>query len=129
MFSIVNIIKYLTFISYLGFFISSISGFNELSNNFELCKLLVSVLIFLNIPIIGFIEYTNREEDTLITSHYSRSYALFIMSLMVIGISPIGIGFGIYGIVISISNLLLGVFNCSDTITHPEMPNINNQQN
>ena len=45
MFRLIDIIKYLTFISYIGFIISGISGFVEVSNTFELCKLLVSLII------------------------------------------------------------------------------------
>ena len=36
---------------------------------------------------------------------------LMIMSLMIIGLSPIGIGFCIYGIIVSIVNFFLGLFN------------------
>ena len=34
MFRLIDIIKYLTFISYIGFIISGISGFVEVSNTF-----------------------------------------------------------------------------------------------
>jgi hypothetical protein len=128
MFGIINIVKYLTFISYIGLFISSISGFTEVSNNeFDLCKLMISVLVFINIPIIIFVEYSNKEVDVEPVIHYTRAYSQIIMSLLVIGISPIGIGFGIYGVILSISNLMLGVFNCTHKLDHPVIPPIQEQ--
>jgi len=127
MFGIINIVKYLTFISYIGLFISSISGFTEVSNEFDLCKLMISVLIFINIPIIIFVEYSNKDVDVEPIIHYSRAYSQIIMSLLVIGISPIGIGFGIFGVILSICNLMLGVFNCTHNLDHPVMPPIQDQ--
>tara|TARA_B110001469_G_C9616571_1_gene307030 strand:+ start:895 stop:1281 length:387 start_codon:yes stop_codon:yes gene_type:complete len=123
MFGIINIVKYLTFISYIGLFISSISGFIDVSNNeFDLCKLMISLLVFINIPVVLFVEYSNKDVDVEPVIHYSRSYCQIIMSLLVIGISPVGIGFGIYGVVISVSNLMLGIFNCTDILDNPVMP-------
>ena len=123
MFQLTTIVKYLTFISYLGLFISSISGIIVVSNDtFDLCKLMISLLVFTNIPVILFVEYTNKDVDIEPVIHYSRAYSQIIMSLLIIGISPIGIGFGIYGVITSISNLMLGVFNCTDNLEHPIMP-------
>ena len=49
MFDIENLSKYLTFLSYIGFLISSISGLVQVSNNFDVCNVLVSILVFFNI--------------------------------------------------------------------------------
>ena len=127
MFSLVDIVKYLTFISYIGFIISSISGFIEISNNFELCKCMISVLIIINVPIIIYVEIVNKNTSNMSLIHYIRSYTQFIISLLVLGISPIGVGFGIYGITMFIINLLMGVFDCNNDINHPVMinPNLN----
>ena len=62
------------------------------------------------------IEYYNKDIDVEPVIHYSRAYSQIIISLLVIGISPIGIGFGMYGVIISISNLMLGVFNCTNNL-------------
>jgi hypothetical protein len=123
MFSLVDIVKYLTFISYIGFIISCISGFYELTKTFDLCKCMISVLIILNVPVIMYVELINKNTSNMTLIHYTRSYAQFIISLLIIGVSHIGVGFGIYGITMCIANLLLGVFDCDDTINHPVMVN------
>ena len=126
MFSLVNIVKYLTFISYIGFIVSSISGFLEITTTFDLCKCMISVLIFINVPIIIYSELINKNTSNMALIHYIRSYTLFIISLLIIGLSHIGVGFGIYGITMCIANLLMGVFDCEDSINHPVMVNTNN---
>jgi hypothetical protein len=123
MFSLVDIVKYLTFISYIGFSISCISGFSEITKTFDLCKCMISVLILINVPIIIYVEIVNKNFSNLALIHYIRSYAQFIISLLIIGLSHIGVGFGIYGITMCVANLLLGVFDCENTINHPAMIN------
>lgn len=123
MFSLVDIVKYLTFISYIGFIISSISGFYEIATNFDLCKCMISVLIIINVPVIMYAELINENTSNMNIIHYARSYIQFIISLLIIGLSHIGVGFGIYGITMCIANLLMGVFDCDDTINHPVMVN------
>ena len=59
--------------------------------------------------------------------HYIRSYIQFIISLLIIGLSHIGVGFGIYGITMCIANLLMGVFDCNNNINNPVI--INPSQN
>jgi hypothetical protein len=129
MFSLVNIVKYLTFISYIGFIVSSISGFLEITTTFDLCKCMISVLIFINVPIIIYSELINKNTSNMALIHYIRSYTLFIISLLIIGLSHIGVGFGIYGITMCIANLLMGVFDCEDSINHPVIVNTNNDSN
>lgn len=123
MFSLVDIIKYLTFISYIGFIISCISGFAEISTTFDLCKCMNSVLILLNVPVIIYGELINKNTSNMSLIHYTRSYIQFIISLLIIGLSHIGVGFGIFGITMCIANLLMGVFECNDNLNHPVMVN------
>ena len=128
MFELIDIIKYLTFISYIGFIISGISGFVEVSNTFELCKLLISLILITNVPLIIYIEITSHDKVDMRVIHYSRSYSQLILSLMSIGLSNIGIGFSIFGLTMFISNLLLGIFDYDDNQVHPIIvnPNDNN---
>jgi hypothetical protein len=131
MFGLIDIIKYLTFISYIGFIISSISGFIDISNTFDLCKLLVSIIIVTNVPIIIYAELTSISKADMRVIHYGRSYSQLILSLMVMGLSNIGIGFSIFGLTMFIANLLLGIFDCDNRIhpiiVNPHNVNINNQ--
>lgn len=131
MFDLIDIIKYLTFISYIGFIISGISGFVEVSNTFELCKLLISLILITNVPLIIYIEITSHDKADMRLIHYSRSYSQLILSLMTIGLSNIGIGFSIFGITMFIANLLLGIFDYDDNQVHPIIvnPNDNNAIN
>ena len=125
MFSLVEIVKYLTLISYLGFIISSISGFISLSNEFDLCKCMISTIIIINVPIMIYVEFVNKNTSNMLLIHYIRSYIQIIISLLIIGLSHIGVGFGIYGFTMFLANLLLGVFDCDDEETHPVIVNPN----
>jgi len=127
MFRLIDIIKYLTFISYIGFIISGISGFVEVSNTFILCKLLVSLILITNVPLIIYAEITLHDKADMRVIHYSRSYSQLILSLLAMGLSNIGVGFSIFGLTIFISNLLLGIFDCDDNRVHPTLVNPNNQ--
>jgi len=126
MFSLVDIVKYLTFISYIGFIVSCISGFAEISTKFDLCKCMISVLIFMNVPVILYGELINQNTSNMTHIHYIRSYIQFVISLLIIGLSHIGVGFGIYGFTMFVVNFLMGVFDCDNSIK-PVMinPNIN----
>jgi hypothetical protein len=128
MFGLIDIIKYLTFISYGGFIISSITGFIEVSETFDLCKLLVSIIIVTNVPLIIYAEIVSQSKTDMRLIHYGRSYSQLLLSLMIMGLSNVGIGFSIFGLTMFISNLLLGIFDCDNRI-HPIIvnPNDNNQ--
>lgn len=129
MFSLVDIVKYLTFISYIGFIVSCISGFAEIATSFDLCKCMISVLIFLNVPVILYGELINKNTSNMTHIHYIRSYIQFVVSLLIIGLSNLGVGFGIYGFTMFIVNLLMGVFDCNNNINHPVMINPNTNDN
>ena len=118
MFRLIDIIKYLTFISYIGFIISGISGFVDVSNTFILCKLLVSLILIINVPLIIYAEITLYDKADMKVIHYSRSYSQLILSLLTMGLSNIGIGFSIFGLTIFIANLLLGIFDCENNSIH-----------
>ena len=125
MFKLIDIIKYLTFISYFGFIISAISGFINVSETFDICKLLLSIVVITNTPLIMYVEITKHNADLKVI-HYGRAYSQLVTSLMIMGLSNIGLGFSIYGLTIFISNLLLGVFDCDDNRVHPTIDNPNN---
>ena len=111
MLALTDIIKYLSFISYFGFIVSSISGFINISNNFDICKFIISLIVILNVPIIIYIEVINKNNENIKLIHYIRAYIQIIISMLIIGLSHIGVGFGIYGLFMGLSNLMMGVFN------------------
>jgi len=125
MFKLIDIIKYLTFISYFGFMISSISGFICVSESFDLCRLLVSIIVITNTPLVIYLDISNKNNADLKVIHYARAYSQLVTSLMIMGLSNIGLGFSLYGLTMFISNLLLGVFDCDNRV-HPTIDNPNN---
>lgn len=116
MFSLCSIVKYFTLMCYVGLFITSISGFYETSKSVNICTILNSIILFINVPIILYFEIINKNKEIIQIVHYGRAYVILIMALISIGISHIGIGFGVYAIIISLANLFLGVFDCDDEI-------------
>ena len=113
MFDVVTLAKYFSIICYVGFFISSITGFIAISKDFNLCEFMISLIVLTNVPIITFFELINKNKHSVQLLHYGRSYLMLILSLLVMGLSHVGLGFSMYGIILFIVNLLLGVFNCT----------------
>ena len=114
MFDITNITKYLTIIAYIGFLVSSISGFVEVTKEFNLCEMMISIVIIVNIPVIIFFELTNTLEDYVSKANYFRGYILIISSLLILGLSPVGAGIGVYSMLVGCINLFIGIF-CVDS--------------
>lgn len=129
MFGLDEIIKYLSFIAYIGFLVSSISGFLEINENFDVCKLIISIIVLINVPLFLYIEIYKFQEADVNIRYYFRAYNHFIISLLLLGVSHIGLGFGIYGIILVFANLFLGVFDYNSTNVHPVMNNPNAEQN
>ena len=129
MFSLVDIVKYLTFISYIGFIVSGISSFADIETTFDLCKCMISILIFINVPVILYCELINQNTSNMAHIHYIRSYIQFVISLLIIGLSHIGVGFGIYGFTMFIINFLMGIFDCDNSINQSVMVNPNTNEN
>ena len=124
MFEIAKTVKFLTLISYIGFIISSLSGFVIISNKFNISIMMSSLIVLLNMVVFMFLDITNKLEDYINRTFYLRAYILIMVSLIVMGISPIGIAFGIYGLIIGFMNIFMGVFYIDST-----QININNTQN
>ena len=87
-------------------------GFVEVNKDFDLCKLLVSSIVFIHTIITLFIEYINKNKDEMKIIHFARSYNLFVLSLLIIGLSHVGTGFGIFSFAMGLTNLFMAVFDC-----------------
>ena len=111
MFETEIISKIITILAYIGLFISSITGFISLSGNYNGSVMMTSIVILLSsLLIIVVVELYNMLNFTQKQLYYARSGILLHYSLLAIGISDIGIGFGICGILVSLSNLFGAVF-------------------
>lgn len=112
MFELEDVVKYISFLTYLGFFVSSITGLIELKKEFNTCILLTSCVVlvgsilFSYIDICNFINNIIHKEKNI---YYIRSLFIFTSSLLILGVSNIGLGFGIMGFVVSIINLICGL--------------------
>ena len=90
-----------------------------------LVRFINSLLVLCNIPLIIYIEFINSSNADLKLIHYSRAYVQIIMSILIMGISHVGVGFGIYGLFMFLSNLMLGLFDCNDNIVYTQVVNPN----
>lgn len=114
MFDIINLVRFISFLTYLGFLTASITGFVEISNEFNLCILLISILVFIFSIICIYSELALKLNKIFYGSQnvfYSRFGVMIVISIMIMGLSNIGLGFGLWGFVFSFVNLLCGLFN------------------
>ena len=119
MFETETISKIITILAYIGLFISSITGFMSLSSSYNGSVMMTSIVILLSSLLLTvIIEFYNLFNLTQKQIYYARSVILLHYSLLAMGISDIGVGFGICGILISLGNLFGGVFESDDDINH-----------
>ena len=117
MFDLENVIRFVSMLTYLGFIIGSISGFVEISKEFNLCEMFVCIIILIsNITIIT-LQITNtlsyfikNEKNKL----YISSLFMFICSLLILGLSDIAVVFGSWGIIMSICTTSYAIFSADD---------------
>ena len=110
MFEHESIIKVLSILGYIGFCISSISGCIETGKDFNFCQLMTSITVL--ISSVGLISFDILWNDIIDAKHlyYFRCIVMLHYSMLAIGMSEVGIGFGIIGMIISIINLFSGIF-------------------
>ena len=117
MFEIESFIRFLSLLTYLGFIASSISGFYEISINFNLCEMFVSLIV---LCISCGLLYLQISRKLFIITHSIKNefyiYASFmiICALLILGLSDVGIGFGIWGILMSIVSGMYAIFLTDD---------------
>ena len=117
MFEQQNVIRLFSILSYLGFIISAITGLIELNTEFTLCMLMTSIVVILSVLPIIFIDIKNQFIWTEKQTYYIRSIILLHYSLLSLGLTDVGMGFGIYGIIMFIINVLSGVFETQPQYT------------
>ena len=113
MFELSNVIRFVSLLTYLGFVIGTISGFVEISNNFNLCEMFICILVLISNLLAISIQLTNyinnivKNEKNIL---YISSLFMLICSLLILGLSNIAIIFGIWGIIMSITTSVYAVF-------------------
>ena len=122
MFALIDIVKYLTIISYLGILVSTLTGFSDLNDNFDFFKMMVAITIFIHTISTLFVEYINKNKDEMKIIHFARSYNLFMLSMLVLGLSHVGTGFGVFSLTMALTNLFMAIFDCD----YDYEPQVNN---
>ena len=118
MFDIVNVLKFLSLLTYLGFIVGSSTGLYEVSLNFNLCEMLVSVIVIFTSLVVIYLQFSSELYRYLKNDKnifLAASFYMFICSLLILGLSDIGLGFGVWGIIMGIINGVSSIF-----ITNPE---------
>lgn len=117
MFEIESFVRFLSLLTYIGFIASSISGFYEISIIFNLCEMFVSLIVLC----ISFgLLYIQISKKMFLITHsiknefYINGTFMLVCALLILGLSDVGIGFGIWGIVMSIINGMYGIFLTDD---------------
>ena len=112
MFETDTISKVISILCYFGLFISSISGLVSLSHNYNPAVMMTSLVVMLSMLVVvatfEIWDFFNISQKDL---YYSRSIILLHYSLLVVGLTDIGVGFGILGFLIALLNLVSGVFD------------------
>lgn len=117
MFELVDVIKFVSLLTYCGFITGAISGLYEISLVFNLVEMLVSlVVLFFSIAVIylqlskEIYKYIQTDKALFLVS----SIYMFVVSFLILGLSDIALGFGILGIIIAIVNAIVSIFLTED---------------
>ena len=105
----------LTLISYLGFFTTGCVGLNVLqTTGFDINYFLISLsslifgICFMLLELIYYLKYEFMASFKNI--YYLRFLLLFVMGTLILGITKVGLTFGLIGITSAILNLFIGIF-------------------
>ena len=117
MFDSETIIRFITLISYVGFIVSAITGFVKSGeqdlDDFKIALITSSTVVFIQNIAYFIIEMFRYYDKTLFLVNnlfYIRAILLLESAILCIGLSSVGIGFGVLGIIMFFVNMLAGVF-------------------
>ena len=60
MFDIINVVKFLSLLTYLGFIVGSSTGLYEVSITFNLCEMLVSVIVIFTSLVVIYLQFSSE---------------------------------------------------------------------
>ena len=122
MFDIVSVFRFASLLTYCGFITSAISGLYEISLNFNLCEMFVSLtVLFFTIAVIylqlskEIYKYIKSSKKLFLVS----AIYIFVCSFLILGLSDIALGFGIMGIIIATCNVIISIFITDDDNVPP----------
>ena len=115
MFDTKNLLRILSVILSIGFSISGITGFNEISKNFILSNLMLSLHSIFMFFFSLYFEFSEKLDNNGKDDYFVRGILYTYSSILILGISKVSLGIGIYGIIIGVCNLINYYIN-KDTI-------------
>ena len=116
MLSTVEFIRFISLVLYCGFIVSAVTGFvasREKSADNTISIITTSLVVFIkNIAcfVVELMQYYDKTPFILDNVYYVRAFLIIDSSILCIGISSVGVGFGIFGILLFFVNMLGGVF-------------------
>ena len=126
MFDIHSIIRFTSILFYIGMIVSSITGFisaNGISTDeYKVCLVTTGLIVLLqNLVYLVYEMLRLYDKNALIMRNlfYIRSILIIQSSILAIGLSDVGLGFGIFGIIMFMVNILAGVFIENNTHVTP----------
>jgi hypothetical protein len=131
-----TIIRFVSLISYIGFIISGITGFVKSDeqdlDDFKIALITSSTVVFIQNIAYLVIEMFRYYETTpfLVTNiFYIRAILMLESAVLCMGLSSVGIGFGVLGIIMFFVNMLAGVFLFDTHSRVAPFSNIEDQDN
>lgn len=110
-------IRFISLVVYIGFIVSSITGFVEAgdasSNDHRITIITTGVVVFIQNLVYFVIETMKLYEKSVFMNsylYYIRAILIIESAILCIGISSVGVGFGVLGIFMFLVNMLAGVF-------------------
>lgn len=125
MFDLENVMRFVSILTYLGFIIGCVSGFIEISKEFNLCEMFICILILISnvgmitLLITNTLSYFVKNDKNKL---YASSLFMLICSLLILGLSDIAVVFGSWGIIMSICTTSYAIFSVDD---HEDLVNDN----
>lgn len=117
MFDVHSIIRFMSILLYMGMIVSSVTGFleanNVSTNDCRVCLVtsglvvLVQNLVFL---VYEMLRLYDKNQNILNNLFYIRGLLILQSSILALGLSDVGLGFGVFGITMFLVNILAGVF-------------------
>ena len=117
MFDVHSIIRFMSILLYMGMIVSSITGFleanNVSTNDCRVCLVtsglvvLVQNLVFL---VYEMLRLYDKNQNIMNNLFYIRGGLILQSSILALGLSDVGVGFGVFGITMFLVNILAGVF-------------------
>jgi hypothetical protein len=117
MFDIISVFRFASLLTYCGFITGSISGLYEISLNFNLCEMFVSLIVLFFTIVVIYLQLSKEIYKYIKSTKnlfFVSAVYMFIISLLIIGLSEIALGFGVLGMIIATCNVIISIFLTDD---------------